>query len=116
MPRIISVHQYKLKPDADPQSFEIAYRQAKTDGLFNLPGLVESYLVKGIRGERGGDYAAIWVYESQESWESLWGSVGSPLSPSDYPHTWSIWENEILNRFLDEHPDEIQFTSYLCVE
>ncbi|MGD9091292.1 MAG: hypothetical protein PVF74_00480 [Anaerolineales bacterium] len=116
MPKVISVHQYKLKPDVEPQAFEQAYRQAKTDGLFNLPGLVESYLIKGIRGERGGEYASIWIYKSQESWERLWGGVGSPLSPSDYPPAWLTWENEILAQFLDEPADEISFTSYLCVE
>jgi hypothetical protein len=115
MPKVISIHQYSLKPGTDAQLFENAYRQAKANGLFNLPGLVECYLVKGIRGERRGEYAAIWIYESQGTWEHTWGVVGAPVSPTDYPPGWVTWENEILSQFLEEHPDKICFTSYLRV-
>ena len=115
MPKVISVHEYKLKPGVDALAFEDAYRQAKADGLFYLPGLVEKYLVRGIKGQRRGAYATIWVYESREAWERLWGAVGSPVSQSDYPPGWLTWEKKILSQFLDEHPDKIRFTSYIFV-
>ena len=99
MSRVVSVHEYKLKPGVNALAFESAYRKAKADGLFNLPGLVESYLVRGIKGKRRGAYAAIWVYASQEMWERNWGAVGSPVKPGDYPTSWLTWENEILGNW-----------------
>ncbi len=80
--------------------------------MLRLPGLVRHHFVKGIRGSRRGGYAAIWVYESKEAWEKLWGPVGQPREKQDYPESWKVWEDEVLAPFLSEEPDEIEYTAY----
>jgi hypothetical protein len=47
----------------------------------------------------------------KEAWESLWGPIDKPLSKTDYPQNWKVWENEVLFPFLDQDPDKIKFTS-----
>ncbi len=37
MARIISVHEYDLKPGSNPAQFEQALRDAEARGLFDLP-------------------------------------------------------------------------------
>ena len=113
MPRVISVHEYVLKPGVDVDQFEHAILEARDRGLFELPGLVECVFVKGIRGTRKDQYAAIWIYASERAWIDLWGPVGQPRSKDDYPPTWKTWEDDVLAPFLDRNPDEIIFTSYM---
>jgi hypothetical protein len=115
MSKVISIHEYILKPDVSERRFEDAILNAKERGLLRLPGLVDYHLVKGIKGFRNGLYAAVWIYESKEAWESLWGRADKPLSKADYPQSWKVWEHEVLFPFLDEDPDKIRFTSYLEV-
>lgn len=110
--KIISIHEYVLKPGTDEKQFEKAIQKAKERGLFNLPGLVEYHFMKGIRGSRSGCYAALWLYENREVWERIWGTVENPVSKEDYPENWKIWEQEILKPFLDQQPDKIEFTAY----
>jgi hypothetical protein len=112
MTRIISIHEYVLKPGIDAAAFERAVRSAKARGLFDLPGLVEYRFVRGIKGRRRDGLAAIWVYESRPAWERLWGSPDQPREPADYPATWQAWENEILAPLLAEAPDAITFTAW----
>ena len=112
MSKVISIHEYILKPGVNEEQFEKGILNARKRGLLCLPGLVDYYLVKGIRGFRNGLYAAVWVYESKEAWESLWGPLNKPLSKTDYPQNWKVWENEVLFPFLDQDPDKIRFTSY----
>ena len=112
MNRVISVHEYNLKPGVDEQRFENAILDAKKRALLGLPGLVDYFLVKGIRGFRNGKYTAVWVYESIEAWENLWGPINKPISKADYPQNWHVWENEVLQPFLDQDPDKIKFTAY----
>lgn|SRR5574340_873592 len=112
MPRIFGIHEYVLKPGVDGKDFEQAIRHAEARGLFKLPGLVERYFLKGIKGERTGSYAAIWVFESRGAWEGLWGTPDQPLTKRDYPENWKVWENEVLTPFLDREPDAIAFTDY----
>ncbi|NIQ37269.1 MAG: hypothetical protein GTN81_01565 [Proteobacteria bacterium] len=112
MPKIISVHEYILKPGVDEKEFEQAIREAEKRDLLRLPGLVDHHFVKGIRGSRKGCYAAIWVYESREAWESLWGKADRPRRKEDYPGNWKIWEDEVLAPLLSQDPDRIAFTAY----
>ena len=74
MARMISVHEYELKPGTDPERFEQAIRDAEELGLFDLPGLLSHHFVKGVKGARRDAYAAIWVYESRDIGERLWGT------------------------------------------
>jgi hypothetical protein len=110
--RIISIHEYELKAGVDARRFEAALRDAEARGLFRLPGLVAHHLVKGAKGARRGAYAAVWIYESREAWERLWGTPERPRRPEDYPATWKAWEGEVLAPFLAQDPDAIRFTSY----
>ncbi len=112
MSRVICVHEYRLKSGADELQFENAVKKAKECGLLHLPGLSDYYLVKGIRGSRTDNFAAVWIYESLEAWENLWGPVDKPCDKKDYPPEWKVWEKEILSPFLAEDPDTIRYTSY----
>jgi len=112
MARIFAVHEYVLKAGADPEVFQRAIHAAEERGLFRLPGLVDHYFLKGIKGRRRASYAALWVFESREAWERLWGTPECPLTKQDYPPNWKVWEEEVLASFLDGDPDQIVFTDY----
>ena len=112
MAKIISVHEYELKPDVDPRAFERAILDAKKRGLLELTGLSEVHLLEGIKGSRTGSYASVWIYQDRQAWEKLWGPPDKLKGKSDYPENWRIWEEEILAPFLDRDPDKIVLTSY----
>jgi hypothetical protein len=99
MTRVISVHEYILRTDVKEVDFENAVQEARRRGLLQFPGLEEYHFVRGIRGAQSGCYGTIWIYESREAWEMLWGSVGKPLSSKDYPEKWKVWEQEVLAPF-----------------
>jgi hypothetical protein len=113
--QVISIHEYELEPSVEGAQFERAFKEAEARGLFELPGLLQYHFVKGIRGVRRGKYAVIWVYESKQAWEGLWGPVDQPIPKSKYPDNWLTWENEVLAPFLRQDPDAISFTSYLVL-
>ena len=54
----------------------------------------------------------MWVYESREAWERLWGTLERPLERTQYPEKWRVWEEELLAPILRGHPDAITFTAY----
>ena len=113
MSRIISVHEYNLKQDVEVDEFERAVSQARGSGLLDLPGLETFYFIKGVRGDRTGRYAIVWIYESRDAWEALWGGEGDPLPAEKYPQNWTTWEQEVLAQYLDRDPDRIAFTAYM---
>jgi hypothetical protein len=41
--------------------------------------------VRGIKGPRADQLSAIWIYESREAWEALWGTVDRPKRKQEYP-------------------------------
>jgi hypothetical protein len=110
--RLVSVHEYELRPGVEPADFERAIAEAERRGLFDLPGLSEHHFLRGLKGDRRGAFAAIWVFESRDAWEKLWGPPDAPFAPSRYPPKWKAWENEILAPLLSRDPDTIRFTSY----
>jgi hypothetical protein len=112
MKRVVSIHEYQLRPDTSPESFEKAIVDARGRGIIRLPGLVDSYFLRRIRGSGGAPHASIWIYESKQAWEKLWGEVGRPLGQSDYPANWRVWEDQVLAKFLDRDPDRIVFSAY----
>src|ERR1700741_1065207 len=111
MARVISIHEYDLKPGADVAAFERAVCDAERRGLFALAGLVGRHFLKGIQGARRGAYNAVWIFESREAWEKLWGSLEAPRPPAEYPKAWTVWENEIRAPFLTRLPVAIRLTS-----
>lgn len=112
MPHIISIHEYTLKPDVEAAAFERAVKRAREQGLLQIPGLSEFHFLKGVKGTRRGQYAALWVYESREAWESVWGPPERSKSKAEYPRNWQIWEDEVLAPYLVSDPDRIVFTAY----
>jgi len=112
MGRILAIHEYPLKEGVEEVEFERAIRQAEQRGLLKLPGLIEHHFLKGVKGERSGCYAALFVFESREAWERLWGRPERPLGKQNYPANWQVWENEVLAPFLSRDPDTIAYTDY----
>jgi len=112
MGRVISIHEYELRPGVRPADFERTLHDAERRGLLDLPGLVAHHFLRGLKGARRGAYAAIWIFESREAWERLWGTPAAPRPASQYPENWKVWENVVLAPFLAQHPDTIRFTSY----
>lgn len=111
-PRIVSIHEYELRHDADGRDLLRAAEEARDRGLFELPGLIGFRILHGIKGVRRGRFAAIWVYKDRVAWESLWGSPASPKGKEEYPPAWQEWEQELLAPLLDRDPDRVSFTSY----
>ncbi len=112
MAKIVSIHEYPLKPGVEAEQFERAVHEAGERQLLELPGLVQHAFLRGIRGSRRGEYAAVWVYQSRAAWERLWGPVDRPRPKHEYPEHWKIWEDEVLAALLDRDPDRIRFTAY----
>ena len=111
---VTSIHEYDLAADTTDEQFERAVADAERDGLFDLPGLAEHRFLKGIKGERAGQYTALWTYGSRAAWERLWGPPGDPVAPSEYPQRWQEWERR-LAPLLAGDPDRVRFTSYRAV-
>lgn len=110
---IASIHRYKLARSADPSDFHDAVNEATRRELFEtIPGLVNYQIMRGIKGERTEEFAAVWMYKSREAWRDVWGPVENPVPKEEYPKEWLIWENELLEPILAEDPDEIEYTSY----
>jgi hypothetical protein len=112
MARVISIHEYELKPGVAAGDFERAVRDAERQRLFDLPGLREHHFLRGMKGARRGCYTAVWIYDSRAAWEALWGPSDAPRPPAEYPQSWKIWENTILAPLLAQNPDTTRFTSY----
>jgi hypothetical protein len=112
MGRIISIREYSLKSEINGERFEQVLHDAEARGLLQLPGLVAHHFVKGAKGVRRGAYAALWIYESREAWEHLWGTPDHPRPPQEYPATWKIWEDELLAPLLEDRQDATRFTAY----
>ena len=110
---VVSVHHYELAESAAPSDFRDAVAEAVDRGLFEgVPGLVEHRIGRGIRGDRAGKFAAVWVYESREAWADVWGPAGDPVAKTEYPDDWLTWEDELLDPLLADDPDAIEYTSY----
>lgn len=111
-PRIVSIHEYELRPEVSGRDFERASHEAHEQGLFELPGLVGFRILHGIKGDRRGRYAAVWVYRDRAAWEALWGPPDMPKAKDEYPESWRVWEDELLAPLLERAPDRISYTSY----
>ncbi len=111
MGQVFSLHEHELKPGVETSAFEDAIQRLRRRGVPALPGLTGFRLVRSIKGKRRGRFAALWTYESRETWERLWGPPDQPRPRSAYPASWRAWE-ETLQPFLDAEPDQIAFTVY----
>ena len=125
MAKVISVHEYELKPGVQDADFERALHDAERRGLLDLPGLTAHHFLRGLKGARRGAYTAIWIFESREAWERLWGTVEAPRSAAEYPENYDEpisaplfglglprTGSTALSFLLAQDPDTIRFTSY----
>ena len=112
MTRIISIHEYTLKPEVIEAQFKDAIQKAQDRHLLQLPGLEAVHFLHGIKGKCAGQFTALWIYESREAWERLWGTPEQPRSKIDYLEIWKIWEEEILAPILDGDQDQIDYTTF----
>lgn len=112
---VVSIHEYELRAGVDPAEFERAVRDYWATGHPALPGLVERWLLWGVKGAGKGRYAAAWIYADRAAWEAIWGSPEQPVAPERYPAEWVNWE-QFLARFLDRPPDCIVYTAYERVQ
>lgn len=112
---IVSIHRYDLATDATEAELRSAFEEATQRNLFDLPGLVQQTLLRGIKGDGAGDVGALWVYESRTAWEAIWGPPEDPTDWGGYPEEWQTWESELLDPLLADHPDEITYTSFEAI-
>ena len=103
---IFSLHEHELKPDVD----EEAYKRDVAEAINRLrvPGLLKAYHVQGFKGVRDQGYGVLWVFEKEET---IVENFGTPENPK-WPKDWLYYENEILTKYLDRHPDTVNFTDY----
>jgi len=114
MSRVVSIHEYELRPGVVPEHFQHAVAEYWAAGRPRLPGLMDRWLLRGLKGARAGDFAAVWIYRDRAAWESLWGPPDRPVPRSEYPAEWIAWE-KFLAAYLAHDPDRIRFTAYeLC--
>lgn len=107
---IICFHEHELKSNAD--TFRYETEVSATLSRLNINGLIQAYLLKGLKGERSCAYAVLWFFSNIEAIENNFGTLDNPKWPDD----WLYYENEILAKYLTVHPDKIHFTDYGIVQ
>jgi hypothetical protein len=113
MPRIVAVHELDLKPGADRAAFERVVRRETADLARHMPGLVERRFLIGLKAARKGEYAMLWVFESQAALEALFGTESDPRSG---PDAFVRYEAAIGPYLAAARPDLIRFTDYLEID
>lgn len=98
MPRVVSLHQYVLREGHGPAALREAAIRADRHGLFELPRLEDYLFVEGIKDDRRGRCAALWIYALEEAWKRLWGPSEEPKPK--YPENWITSEDELLAPIL----------------
>ncbi|MGY0218895.1 hypothetical protein ACWJJH_16130 [Endozoicomonadaceae bacterium StTr2] len=106
---VICLHEHELISGADISAYE--REVSETICSLDIPGLLEARLLKGFKGERGGKYAVLWIFESPEAIADNFGTLENPR----WPEPWLHYENKVLAKYLDCEPDTICFTDYLEV-
>ena len=103
---VFSLHEHELKPGVD----EAAYKREVAEAIDKLrvPGLKQAFHVQGFKGERDQRYGVLWIFESEESIVESFGTPDNPKLPDDWLH----YENDILAKYLDRHPDTVDCTGY----
>lgn len=107
---ICAIHEHELRPEVDVASYErdVAAAIAK----MRVSGLRQAFHLKGWRGARTGRYTVLWIFASMAALEENFGTAEQRRWPPD----WAEYENTILTRYLDRHPDTIVYTDYSLIE
>lgn len=106
---IYAIHEHELLPDVDLAAYE--HDVAAAIRKMQVPGLLQAVHLKGIGGKRPGQYAVLWLFESADA---LTRNFGTPEARK-FPPDWLYYENEVLTKYLDRHPDTIDYTDYTIV-
>lgn len=110
MARIVAVHHLDLKPGVDRAAFEALVGREIADLGLAMPGLVERRFLVGIKSARTGAYAMLWVFESRQALEGLFGTEADPRPG---PPEFLRYEAAIAPYLVAPTPDQIEFTDYL---
>jgi hypothetical protein len=113
MPRVVALHELDLKPGVDRKAFEAVVRREIADLGQHMPGLVERRFLIGCRAARKGEYAMLWVFESLEALEGLFGSEAEPRPG---PDAFVRYEAAIGPFLAAPRPDLIRYTDYLEID
>lgn len=106
MVRIIAIHEYELREGINHEEFERMLKEKLKD--LNMEGLISKHTLKGYKGERKGKYAVLWIFESQEMLEKLFGTENEPLKG---PPSFMAYEN-FLRKYIERDPTQITYTDY----
>lgn len=107
---ICAIHEHELRPEVDVAAYERDVATAIAQ--MRITGLRQAFHLKGWRGARAGRYAVLWIFASMAALEENFGTADQRR----WPPAWSDYENTILTRYLDRHPDTIVYTDYSLVE
>jgi heme-degrading monooxygenase HmoA len=76
--RIFAIHEYELRGNIDDEEFESVLKSTLLSPELDMPGPESRHLLKGYKGEREGKYLVLWIFESQEALEELFGTQDRP--------------------------------------
>ena len=106
---VYSLHEHELRAGVDVAQYEREVAEAIAQ--IKIAGLLHAYHLKGFKGEREGRYGVLWVFASKEAIAENFGTLDNPK----WPEAWLHYENDVLAKFLDRHPDTVDFTDYKIV-
>jgi hypothetical protein len=109
MARIVAVHELDLKPGVDRAEFEWVVREATVGLEREMPGLQQRLFLRGYKAARKGEYAMLWVFESRDALEAMFGTEDDP-KPG--PEAFVRYEAAIGPYLAAARPDLIRFTDY----
>ena len=113
MPRVVAVHELELRRDADRAEFERVVRREIAGLGRHMPGLVERRFLIGYKAARKGEYAMLWVFETADALEALFGTESDPRPG---PEAFRRYEAAIGPYLAAPRPDLIRYTDYLEID
>ena len=110
MQPVFSIHEHELREGVDPVQYEKEVSAALQ--TLHIPGLLHVRHLKGFKGKRVQKYTVLWTFESEDAIVQNFGTSDNPKWPED----WLRYENDVLAKFLDRHPDKIDFTDFHVIQ
>jgi len=107
---VYAIHEHELREGVDVGQYEKEVQQALSN--LNIPGLLTTLHLKGFKGKRSNKYGVLWIFVDEKSLEDNFGTPENPKWPEDWLH----YENDVLAKFLDRHPDKIDYTDYHVIK
>ena len=111
MSKVFGMHMVALRPGVKAEDFE----KFVTEEMYSLPSPegIESYLLKGDRGDREGKYLVVSEFESVEVRDRYYPSPGEMSEEvqrlfAPYAAVWEKWETFAT-------PVDVIYTDYVVV-